>query len=57
MTDAKIKTSRKSQGQCAYEADLVQRPNYVDGGKRPTWSKLPKWKQLTWEPPFGVKLL
>lgn len=36
-------------GRAAYEADVLARPTYPDGGPRKTWSELSEPVRQTWE--------
>jgi hypothetical protein len=38
-----------TRGRAAYEADIKQRPNYQDGGPRPSWERLSYIAQWSWE--------
>lgn len=39
----------KSPGQIAYEAEIAERPRYLTGAKRPSWSELKQKHRDAWE--------
>lgn len=39
----------KTNGQMAYEADVLKTPLYPDDTPRKTWEQLPEYARRTWE--------
>lgn len=47
--DAQIRANPNLRGRAQYEASVAARPNYEDGGPRPSWEALPDYARWSWE--------